>query len=133
MTEAFYAVLKASFQGSIVILAVLLLRLVLKKAPKSVFCLLWLLAGARLALPFEIESNLSLQPEYAFSVSREDALSQNGRAEILNNNAGILLGTPEQPETPAPEQSPSLPAGSGRTFKAKPISIRQRTASSPAP
>mgnify|MGYP003305480055 CR=1 FL=1 len=45
MTEAFYAIAKASFQGSIVILAVLILRLLLKKAPKSLFCLLWLLAG----------------------------------------------------------------------------------------
>ena len=62
MTEAFYAIAKASFQGSIVILAVLALRLLLKKAPKSLFCLLWLLAGLRLALPFEIQSPCRLQP-----------------------------------------------------------------------
>ena len=62
MAEIFSAILKASFQGSIVILAVMLLRLVLKKAPKSLICLLWLLAGLRLALPFEIQSPFSLQP-----------------------------------------------------------------------
>ena len=61
MTELFSALLKASFQGSIVISAVLILRLLLKNAPKSVFCLLWLLAGLRLVLPFEIESSFSLQ------------------------------------------------------------------------
>ena len=44
MRELFYDLLKASLHGSIVILAVLLLRQLLKKAPRSVFCLLWLLA-----------------------------------------------------------------------------------------
>lgn len=53
----------ASVHGSIVILAVLLLRLVLKKAPKQYACLLWLLATLRLLMPFQIESNLSLQPQ----------------------------------------------------------------------
>ena len=42
----------------IVIVAVLLLRLVLKKTPKKFLCLLWLLAGIRLLMPFEIRSDL---------------------------------------------------------------------------
>ena len=62
MTELFDAILKASVQGSIVILAVLALRLLLKKAPKTVICLLWLLAGLRLVMLFEIPSPFSLQP-----------------------------------------------------------------------
>ena len=62
MTELFSAILKASFQGSIVILAVIALRFLLKKAPKRLFCLLWLLAGLRLVMLFEIPSPLSLQP-----------------------------------------------------------------------
>ena len=63
MTGIFSAIVKASCQGSIVILAVMALRLLLKNAPKTVFCLLWLLAGLRLALPFEIQSPFSLQPQ----------------------------------------------------------------------
>lgn len=55
-------VLKASFHGSIVIGAVLILRLVLKKAPRKYICWLWLLAGLRLLMPIEIRSDLSLQP-----------------------------------------------------------------------
>ena len=62
MTELFQNVLTASFHGSIVILAVILLRLLLKKTPKKFLCLLWLLAGIRLLMPFEIQSGLSLQP-----------------------------------------------------------------------
>lgn len=63
MTTVFQNVLTASFHGSIVILAVILLRLVLKKTPKKFLCLLWLLAGIRLLMPFEIQSGLSLQPD----------------------------------------------------------------------
>ena len=46
--------LMASVHGSVVILAVLVLRLVLRKTPKKYICLLWLLAGGRLLLPIEI-------------------------------------------------------------------------------
>ena len=63
MAELFQNVLTASFHGSIVIVVVLLLRLALKKTPKKFLCFLWLLAGIRLLMPFEIRSDLSLQPE----------------------------------------------------------------------
>lgn len=63
MTDLFPNLLTASFHGSIVILVVLVLRLILRKTPKKFLCLLWLLAFARLLLPFEIQSELSLQPD----------------------------------------------------------------------
>ena len=63
MTIFFQNVLTASFHGSIVILAVIALRLALKRAPRKFFCFLWLLAGVRLLMPFEIQSVLSLQPD----------------------------------------------------------------------
>ncbi len=62
MTALLENVLSASFHGSIVILAVLLLRLMLKKAPRKYICWLWLLAGLRLLMPIPIKSELSLQP-----------------------------------------------------------------------
>ena len=103
MTEAFYAIAKASFQGSIVILAVLALRLLLKKAPKSLFCLLWLLAGLRLALPFEIQSPFSLQPrleETSITVQAEKPVQVPGQ-----------MGFDSQPQQmpSLPQQSPELP------------------------
>lgn len=55
--------LTMSLSGSIIILLVLALRLVLKKAPARLLCLLWLLAGLRLVLPFHIEADFSLQPD----------------------------------------------------------------------
>ena len=63
MDHIFSTVLRTSIHGSIVILAVLLLRLVLKKAPKKTICWLWALAGIRLLLPVPIESAYSLQPQ----------------------------------------------------------------------
>ena len=60
--------LTASVHGSVVILAVLVLRLVLRKTPKKYICLLWLLAGVRLLLPIEIRSELSLQPQFTLPV-----------------------------------------------------------------
>ena len=68
MTQFLENLLTASFHGSIVILAVILLRLVLRKTPKKYICLLWLLAGIRLLMPIEIRTELSLQPELALPV-----------------------------------------------------------------
>jgi len=62
MPQFFNNLLNASFHGSVVILAVIVLRMLLKKTPKKFFCMLWLLAGIRLLMPFEIRSELSLQP-----------------------------------------------------------------------
>ena len=105
MTEFFCDLLKASFHGSIVILAVLLLRQLLKRAPRSVFCLLWLLAGLRLVLPFEIESSLSLQPEIG-----QPALSIQANQPVQVPD--ILVQEPEgQPLEVLPPQTPTLPEG----------------------
>jgi len=81
MEELFQNVLTASFHGSIVIVAVFLLRLALKKTPKKFLCFLWLLAGLRLLMPFEIKSDLSLQPEvedipYVTQIRQEEQVSQ---------------------------------------------------------
>lgn len=62
MSELFCNILNASVRGSIVIAVVLVLRLLLCKAPKKYICMLWVLAGLRLLNPFSIESELSLQP-----------------------------------------------------------------------
>ena len=62
METLFFNVLDASFYGSVVIFAVLLLRFLLGNAPRKYICFLWLLAGLRLLAPVEIQSSVSLQP-----------------------------------------------------------------------
>lgn len=58
----FLAVLNMSLTAVWGLLAVLLLRPLLRRAPKFVVCLLWGLAGVRLLLPIRLESVLSLIP-----------------------------------------------------------------------
>ena len=62
MESLFSNILTASFHGSIVILAVIVLRLLLKKTPKKYICFLWTLAGIRLLMPIPVTSRFSLQP-----------------------------------------------------------------------
>ena len=62
MDKLFLELLNLSIAASWLILVVLLLRPMLKRAPRAIVCALWLLVGLRLALPFSIESALSLIP-----------------------------------------------------------------------
>ena len=62
MEKLLQNLLTADLHGSIVILAVLLFRAVLRKTPKKYICFLWMLAGLRLLLPIPLVSSLSLQP-----------------------------------------------------------------------
>ena len=62
MSHFFLTVLNMSISASWILLAVLLLRLILKKAPKWVAVLLWGIVALRLICPFTIESPLSLIP-----------------------------------------------------------------------
>ncbi|MBR5615419.1 MAG: hypothetical protein IKW66_01230, partial [Clostridia bacterium] len=62
MDAVFLKLLNLSLTASWLCLAVLLVRLLLKKAPKAISCALWALVGLRLLFPFSIESMLSLIP-----------------------------------------------------------------------
>lgn len=62
MSDLFLNILNMSIAASWLILAVVLLRFVLKKAPKWIAVLLWGIVALRLAVPFSFESALSLIP-----------------------------------------------------------------------
>ena len=70
MSGIFLKLLNLSISASWLVLVVLALRLVLKRAPKWVNVLLWGMVALRLMLPFSIESALSLIPS-AETVSPE--------------------------------------------------------------
>lgn len=63
MSVLFCDILNRSITAGILILVVLILRLILKKAPKWISVLLWGFVAVRLFMPFAIESPLSLLPE----------------------------------------------------------------------
>ena len=62
MENLFLTVFNMSLVGGFVILAIIIARLLLKRAPKTISYCLWIVAGLRLLLPFSIESALSLVP-----------------------------------------------------------------------
>ena len=108
MNTLFRNILTASFHGSIVILAVMLLRLVLKKTPRKYICLLWLLAGLRLLMPFQIQSDLSLQPsaDPVAQVQQQISRSQTPAAPEDFSPADLDVPAPVQ----TPEALPDIQA-----------------------
>ncbi len=74
MSELFITVFNMSIASSWLILAVLILRLLLKKAPKRMTCIMWGLVAFRLICPFTVESALSLIPS-AETLPKDIAIS----------------------------------------------------------
>ncbi len=102
MTELFYTILNMSISASILILAVLLLRLIFRKAPKWVTVLLWGLVALRLVMPFSVESPLSLIPKTDWVVSES---SPSVTAPPANNTGssdvpGDAINIPDTPGSP---------------------------------
>ena len=62
MANFFIDLFNMSITASYLVLAVVIARALLKKAPKWITCLLWAMVGFRLICPFTIESALSLIP-----------------------------------------------------------------------
>ena len=62
MTDLFLDILNTSFAASWVVLAVILVRLALKKAPRWMVCGLWALVALRLLMPLMPEASFSMIP-----------------------------------------------------------------------
>ncbi len=62
MEAVFLKLLNMSISAGWVVLAVVILRIVLKRMPKAIMCFLWGLVAFRLICPFTVESVLSLIP-----------------------------------------------------------------------
>ena len=62
MSTLFLKILNLSINASWLILAVIVARLLLKKAPRWISCLLWGLVAVRLLCPISLESALSILP-----------------------------------------------------------------------
>lgn len=62
MEALFLKILNLSFQGSWIILAVVLWRLIFRKSPKYIRGILWAVVALRLIFPFSVESIVSLMP-----------------------------------------------------------------------
>ena len=85
MLDLFFKIVNMSISAGYVVLAVLLLRLLLKKAPRWITVALWGIVAIRLICPFSLESVLSLIPS-AETVSPDIMLDPTP-----NINSGIPL------------------------------------------
>ncbi len=65
MERLFLTILNQAYAASWVILGILLLRVLLRRAPRRMVCALWAFAALRLICPFSISSALSLLPTAA--------------------------------------------------------------------
>ena len=63
MTDIFIELLKMSITASIFAVAVILFRIVFKKAPRYIICILLALVAVRLICPFSIKTELSVIPD----------------------------------------------------------------------
>ena len=76
MDNIFTTLLTLSWQGGVIALAVALVRLPLRRAPRWAVCALWALVALRLLLPVTIESPVSLQAEEAPPIRAYHAIRQ---------------------------------------------------------
>lgn len=97
-----------SISASWIVLAVLLLRLLLKKAPKWITVLLWGIVAIRLICPFSIESVMSLIPS-AETISPEIMMDRNPEINsgvpIINNVVNPIISESFTPD-PATSANP---------------------------
>ncbi len=63
MENVFFHLLDMSATDSFIILAVILLRFVFRKAPKWLVCVLWVIVAVRLVCPISLESETSVLPQ----------------------------------------------------------------------
>ncbi len=95
MGDLFLKLLNMSIAASWLILAVVLLRFVLKRAPKWIAVLLWGIVALRLAVPFSFESALSLIPSAetfnAHNIQYETPAISSG-IPAVNNAVNPILG-----------------------------------------
>ena len=79
MTELFMKLLNMSINAGWLVLTVLLVRIIFRKAPKWLFPVLWSFVGIRLLMPNALESRLSVIPDISgFSASEQGLLSAKG-------------------------------------------------------
>ena len=87
MSAAVRFLILGSLRGGILILAVLLLRVLLRKLPKRYVCLLWTAVWLRLAMPFAMRSRFGLLPWLSFLDQSGAARSQIAAVPILSSEA----------------------------------------------
>ena len=108
MSEIFLKIINMSISASYIVLAVLLLRLLLKKAPKWITVILWGIVAVRLVCPFSIESVLSLIPSFEVvspNIMTDKTPTINTGIPIINSTLNPVISESFSP-TPGDSANP---------------------------
>ncbi len=108
MAEIFLSIINMSVSASWVLLAVLVLRLLLKKAPKWITVILWGVVAVRLICPFSIESIFSLIPSaetVSPGIMTEQIPTINTGIPSINSTLNPIIGESFTP-TPGASANP---------------------------
>ena len=100
MNELFLKIINMSISASWLVLAVLILRLVLKNAPKWINVLLWGIVAVRLICPFSIESALSLIPSaetIPLNIGMDTTPTINSGINAINNAVNPFISQSNTP------------------------------------
>lgn len=104
MEAIFLKILNMSITASWLVLAIVILRLILKKAPKAISVFMWALVGVRLICPFSFESILSLIPS-AETVPQDIIYSEDpaihSGVPIFNSTVNPIISENLAPEVGA--------------------------------
>ncbi len=104
MDNIFTTLLTLSWQAGVIALAVALVRLPLRRAPRWAVCALWALVALRLLLPVTLESPVSLQAEEAPPIRAYHAIQQRE------------TDTADTPVMSVPKDTPAAPIVPGETL-----------------
>ncbi len=102
----FWQVVRLSLTAGWMILVLLALRPLLKKAPRRFSCLLWGLVAIRLALPFSFESRVSMVPQAA-AAPQKIAQALNPGQVMWVNPAALAANPLPAAQAAAPAFSPA--------------------------
>ena len=100
MNELFLKIINMSISASWLVLAVLIFRFVLKKAPKWINVLLWGIVAIRLIFPFSFESTLSLIPSaetIPLNIGMDTTPTINSGISAINNAVNPIISQSNTP------------------------------------
>ena len=100
MSQVFLKIVNMSISAGWLVLAVLLLRVLLKKAPKWVNVLLWGIVAVRLMFPISIESALSLIPSaetIPLNIGMDTTPAIQTGVEVLNSAVNPMISHANTP------------------------------------
>ena len=111
MDNIFTTLLTLSWQAGVIALAVALVRLPLRRAPRWAVCALWALVALRLLLPVTIESPVSLQAEEAPPIRAYHAIRQQETDDADTPVMSAPKDTPAESIVPGEVQTATRVSG----------------------